>query len=91
MTRDYPLARRLQGRPSMQSRPELPEDVRAEIDLEERRQGVVTRVPRAATAEPIPEDVLSEEDLQARAASQEQELRLTEGRPPAQADERRDR
>ncbi len=61
------------------------------MDLEERRQGVVTGGPRVVAAEPIPEDVLSEEDLQARAASQEQELRLTEGSPPAEEDERRGR
>jgi hypothetical protein len=72
----------------MQSRPELPEDVRAEIDLEERRQGVVTPAPPAAAAEPIPEDVLSEEDLQARVASQEQELHLAEGRQPAEEEDR---
>jgi hypothetical protein len=74
----------------MQSRPELPEDVRAEIDLEERRQGVVTTPgrPAAAAAEPVPEDVLSEEDLQARVASQEQELHLAEGRQPAEEEDR---
>ena len=77
----------------MQSRPELPDDVRAELDLEERRQGVVTGVPpaAAAAAEPVPEDVLSEEDRQARVADEDLQLRLAEGRPPAEEDERRGR
>jgi hypothetical protein len=59
------------------------------MDLEERRQGVVLPAPPpAAMAEPVPEDVLSEEDRQARVASQDLQLRLTEGRPPAEEEPR---
>ena len=66
----------------MQSRPELPEDVRAEIDLEERRQGVVND-DLAAVPELVPDDVLREQDREARVASEDQQLRLIEGGPPA--------
>ena len=69
----------------MQSRPELPEDVRAELDLEERRQRVTTdglgRPP-----ELVPEDVLSEQDREARLGSEDLQLRLQEGSPPAADD-----
>ena len=66
----------------MQSRPEVPEDVRAELDLEEWRQGVVTD-ELAAAPELVPEDVLSEQDREARLGSEELQLRLQEGSPPA--------
>ena len=71
----------------MQSRPELPEDVRAEIDLEERRQGVVND-ELAAVPELVPDDVLREQDREARVASEDQQLRLIEGGPPAEEEPR---
>jgi len=69
----------------MQSRPELPEDVRAELDLEERRQRVTTDGLGAAP-ELVPEDVLSEQDREARLGSEDLQLRLQEGSPPAADD-----
>jgi hypothetical protein len=69
----------------MQSRPELPEDVRAELDLEERRQGVA-RDGLSGALELVPEDVLSEQDREARLGTEDLQLRLQEGTPPA-ADE----
>jgi hypothetical protein len=69
----------------MQSRPELPEDVRAELDLEERRQRVTTDGLGAAS-ELVPEDVLSEQDREARLGSEDLQLRLQEGSPPAADD-----
>jgi hypothetical protein len=69
----------------MQSRPELPEDVRAELDLEERRQRVTTDGLGAAS-ELVPEDVLSEQDREARLGSEDLQLRLQEGSPPAAND-----
>ena len=69
----------------MQSRPELPEDVRAELDLEERRQRVTTD-GLAAAPELVPEDVLSEQDREARLGSEDLQLRLQEGSPPAADD-----
>jgi hypothetical protein len=70
----------------MQSRPELPEDVRAELDLEERRQGIVTDGQRTAP-ELVPEDVVSEQDREARLGTEDLQVRLQEGSPPAAADE----
>jgi hypothetical protein len=71
----------------VQSRPELPEDVRAEIDLEERRQGVVND-DLVAVPELVPDDVLREQDREARVASEDQQLRLIEGGPPAEEEPR---
>jgi hypothetical protein len=69
----------------MQSRPELPEDVRAELDLEERRQHIATDGLGAAP-ELVPEDVLSEQDREARLGTEDLQLRLQEGTPPAEDD-----
>lgn len=69
----------------MQSRPELPEDVRAELDLEERRQGVA-RDGLSGAFKLVPEDVLSEQDREARLGTEDLQRRLQEGTPPA-ADE----
>jgi hypothetical protein len=69
----------------MQSRPELPEDVRAELDLEERRQRVTTD-GLGTPPELVPEDVLSEQDREARLGSEDLQLRLQEGSPPAADD-----
>jgi hypothetical protein len=70
----------------MQSRPELPEDVRAELDLEERRQRTVTD-GQGLAPELVPEDVLSEQDREARLGTDDLQLRLQEGSPPAATDE----
>jgi hypothetical protein len=69
----------------MQSRPELPEDVRAELDLEERRERVVDGEPVAAP-ELVPEDVRSEQDREARLGGEDLQLRLREGSPPVDDD-----
>ena len=74
----------------MQSRPEVPEDVRAELDLEERRTGAVAVTP-PALQKAVPEDVASEQDREARVATEDQQLRLTEGRPPIEPAEANDR
>jgi hypothetical protein len=70
----------------MQSRPEVPEDVRAELDLEQRRQRNVTDAQGMAP-ELVPEDVISEQDREARLGTDDLQLRLQEGSPPAAADE----
>ena len=65
----------------------VPDDVRAEVDAEERRRGVAASVdanPAAPGA--IPEDVLGELDLEARRAEMDLQARLSEGRPPAEDD-----
>jgi len=58
---------------------EVPEDVLAEMDIEERRANgsVVSRMPEA-----VPEEVRSELDHQARLADEEQRLQLAEGSLP---------
>jgi hypothetical protein len=75
----------------MQTRPEVPEDVRAEIDLEERRKGVMKEAPptAAAATPPVPEDVLSEQDHEERLAREDLHLRIAEGQPPADGDDDR--
>jgi hypothetical protein len=60
---------------------EVPEDVRAELDTEERRTS-------PTTSPVLPEDVLSEQDRQARVADEIQRGQLTEGGQPALLDER---
>jgi hypothetical protein len=69
----------------MQSRPELPEDIRAELDLEERRQRIPTE-GLGASPELIPDDVLSEQYREARLGTEDLQLRLQEGTPPAADD-----
>jgi hypothetical protein len=61
------------------TQPEVPEDVRAEMDLEERRLGVVSEQP--PLPEMIPEDVRSERDHEARVAAENAQVRLSEGEP----------
>jgi hypothetical protein len=48
---------------------EIPEDVRAELELESPE--AVTATPPAPPAEPIPEDVLAERDAEVRAVREE--------------------
>jgi hypothetical protein len=65
---------------------DMPEDVRAELDAEERRAQAepVVGVP----AEQLPEDVLGVHDLEARLGGEELRQRLSEGRPPAEDEPR---
>jgi hypothetical protein len=60
--------------------PEVPEDVRAEMDLEERRLGSVPEQP--PLPEMVPEDVRSELDHEARVAAEKVQVRLSEGQQP---------
>ena len=70
----------------MQMQPEVPEDVRAELDLEERRSGRASSVPPAPDM--VPEDVRSELDHEARLAEEKMHVQLTEGQqPPADEEE----
>jgi hypothetical protein len=61
---------------------DIPEDVRAELDAEERRQRGET-VPPVVPAD-VPEDVLGERDLEARKGSGAIEQILVEGGPAAE-------
>jgi hypothetical protein len=63
---------------------EVPEDVRAELDADQRR---VKPAPLPSTpAVEVPEDVLSELDREARLGHAEALQRLAEGEPPAEED-----
>ena len=66
-------------------RPEVPEDVLAEMDLEERRLGIAATPP--PPADEVPEDVLGEQDHAARLASEDLRARLVEGGPPPEEEE----
>jgi hypothetical protein len=63
---------------------EVPEDVLAEMDIEERRAAIGS-VPPPSVA--VPEEVRSELYQEARRAGEEQRLELHEGRPPADNDD----
>jgi hypothetical protein len=60
---------------------DVPEDVRAELDADERR--LHPEPTFGAAIESLPEDVLSERDLEARLASEAARQQLAEGSPPA--------
>ena len=62
---------------------EVPEDVRAEMDIEERRKnpGMLPRADR------VPEEVRSELDHEARVADEQQLVSLQEGTQPSLEDE----
>jgi hypothetical protein len=60
---------------------EVPDDVRAEMDADERR--VKAEPVLGAPAAEVPEDVLSELDREARLGHQEILRRLAEGEPPS--------
>jgi hypothetical protein len=62
------------------TRLQVPEDVRAELDAEQRRARAEGAL--AAPAEAIPDDVLSELDREARIGNEEELLMLAEGEPP---------
>jgi hypothetical protein len=65
--------------------PVVPEDVLAEMDVEERRMAAESE--ELPTADTVPEDVLGELDHEARIAREDARARLVEGRPPADDDE----
>jgi hypothetical protein len=58
----------------------VPEDVRAELDLEERRSGRLLETRPAPDM--VPEDVRSELDHEARLAAEQMHMQLTEGQQP---------
>jgi hypothetical protein len=64
----------------------VPEDVRAELDADERRlqPEATADVPPQA----VPDDVLGERDREARLGHEDVRQRLTEGRPPAEEEPR---
>lgn len=66
------------------TRLQVPEDVRAELDAEQRR--VRAEGALAAPAEQIPDDVLSELDREARIGDEEERLIVAEGEPPLEED-----
>jgi hypothetical protein len=65
--------------------PEVPDDVLAEMDLEERRLGIVRE--KQPLPEMIPEDVRSELDHEARLADERAQVRLSEGKQPLDEEE----
>ena len=69
--------------------PEVPEDVRAELDAEERRQLADPGEPIASGL--VPDDVRVELDLEARLAGEELRESLESGTPPAEPDPELDR
>lgn len=71
------------GQPDVLARPsDLPEDVRAELDTDERRS--LAEAVLGVPAVELPEDVLAERDLEARLGAEETRQRLSEGRSPAE-------
>ncbi|MDQ6669957.1 MAG: hypothetical protein M3069_04290 [Chloroflexota bacterium] len=65
---------------------EVPDDVRAELDTEERRMQAEP-VP-AGSRDAVPEDVPGERDREAPSGQEEVRGRLAEGRPPAEEEAR---
>jgi hypothetical protein len=65
---------------------DVPEDVRAELDAEQRR--TVAEPVFGVPIEEVPEDAIAERDLEARLGQEEMRQRLTEGRPPAEDEPR---
>ena len=61
---------------------EVPEDVRAELDAEQRRMQAEPVLPASPHA--VPEDVLGERDVEGRLGQGEVRRRLAEGRPAAE-------
>jgi len=73
--------------PNLRARPlDVPEDVRAELDAEQRRTRAQPQL--GAPLEQVPEDVIAERDLEARLGDEEIRQRVTEGRPPAEEEPR---
>jgi hypothetical protein len=70
----------------MQLRPEIPEDVKAEMDLEARRLGVKP-TPSELAPERVPEDVRAEIDHDARVAEEKAVGTLTPDAAVADTDE----
>jgi hypothetical protein len=65
---------------------DVPEDVRAELDAEEKRMRAEPLL--RAPVEQVPEDVIAERDLEARSAEQELHQHVIEGRPVAEDEPR---
>ncbi len=65
---------------------DVPEDVRAELDAEQRRTQAEPVL--GVRAEEVPEDAVAERDLEARLGREEMRQRLIEGRPPAEDEPR---
>jgi hypothetical protein len=63
---------------------DIPDDVRADLDAEERRQRG-DAAPPVVPAE-LPEDVLGERDLEARKGSSQVEQVLVDGGPPVEGE-----
>jgi hypothetical protein len=71
----------------MRTRPvDVPEDVRAELDAEQRRTDAEPVV--STPIEQVPEDAIAERDLEARLGREDMRQRLSEGRPPAENEPR---
>ena len=64
----------------------MPDDVRAELDAEERRMHAEPNL--AASTDAAPEDVLSELDRESRLGHEEVRQRLAEGVSPAEEEPR---
>lgn len=80
MTRPEPRPADLAARAT-----DVPEDVRAEQDAEERR--VRAEPVLEAPVETVPEDVVAERDFEARLGGEEVRQQLAEGSPPAGEEE----
>ena len=65
---------------------DVPEDVRAELDAEERR--LQPEPLGSGPADEVPEDVIAEMDLEAKLVTEEVRQRLSEGRPPVEGEPR---
>ena len=65
---------------------EVPEDVRAELDAEERRLQAEPVLP--ASRDAVPEDVLGVRDVEGRLGQEEVRRRVAEGRPAAEEEAR---
>ena len=65
---------------------DVPEDVRAELDTEQRR--IEAEPDLYVFVDDVPEDVVAERDLEARRGDEEMHQLLNEGRPPLQEEPR---
>ena len=68
------------------NRLDVPDDVLAELDAEQRRARAEPLL--GAPLKEVPEDVIAERDMEARLGHEEIRQRLTEGRPPAEEEPR---
>jgi hypothetical protein len=72
--------------PDLRGPTDVPEDVRAEADADEKR--LQAEAVSDASAVDLPEDVVKELDRDARLGHEEVRQRLSEGRPPADEEPR---